>query len=109
VGAKWAYQVTRLFVDLNQYLDPNGDGQLVNRTQLRLGLDRDLSPTTVLTLGLRGINDDAPPGNNTQGQKYASADMKPAGAHGPPMTLLAVRVPLEGARDARSTTRPRTR
>ena len=30
VGAEWAYQVTRLFVDLNQYLDPNGDGQLVN-------------------------------------------------------------------------------
>ena len=76
VGAEWTYQVTRLFVDLNQYLDPNGDGQLVNRTQLRLGLSRDLSPTTMLTLGLRGINDDAPPGDNTyKGQKYASADV----------------------------------
>ena len=50
VGAEWTYQVTRLFADLNQYLDPNGDGQLVNRTQLRLGLARDLSQTTVLTL-----------------------------------------------------------
>jgi hypothetical protein len=76
VGAEWAYQVTRLFVDLNQYLDPNGDGQLVNRTQLRLGLERDLSPKTVLTVGLRGINDDAPPGDSTyRGQKYASADV----------------------------------
>jgi hypothetical protein len=76
VGAEWTYQVTRLFVDLNQYLDPNGDGQLVNRTQLRLGLARDLSQTTVLTFGLRGINDDAPPGDSTyKGQKYASADV----------------------------------
>ena len=76
VGAEWTYQVTRLFVDLNQYLDPNGDGQLVNRTQLRMGLSRDLSQKTVLTLGLRAINDDAPPGDDTyQGQQYASADV----------------------------------
>ena len=57
VGAEWTYQVTRLFADLNQYLDPNSDGRLVNRTQLRLGVARDLSQTTVLTFGLRGIQE----------------------------------------------------
>jgi hypothetical protein len=76
VGAEWTYEVTRLLVDLNQYLDPNADGQLVNRTQLRLGLARDLSQKTVLTCGLRGINDAAPPGNDTyKSQKYAAADV----------------------------------
>ena len=76
VGAEWTYAVTRIFVDLNQYLDPNSDGQLVNRTQLRLGLARDLSQKMVLTAGLRGINDDAPPGDETyQGQQYLSADL----------------------------------
>ena len=76
VGAEWSYQVTRLFADLNQYLDPNSDGQLVNRTQLRMGVARDLSQKTVLTFGLRGINDDAPPGDNTfKSQKYVAADV----------------------------------
>ncbi|MBK6350430.1 MAG: outer membrane beta-barrel protein [Proteobacteria bacterium] len=76
VGAEWTYQVTRLFADLNQYLDPNADGQLVNRTQLRLGVARDLSQKTVLTFGLRGINDDAPPGDSTfVSQKYFAGDV----------------------------------
>lgn len=75
-GAEWTYQVTRLLVDLNQYLDPNSDGQLVNRTQLRLGVSRDLSPKTVLTFGVRGINDAAPPGDDTfRSQKYFAGDI----------------------------------
>jgi hypothetical protein len=76
VGVEWTYQVTRLFADVNQYLDPNSEGQLVNRTQLRMGVARDLSQKTILTFGLRGINDDAPPGDNTfRGQKYVAADV----------------------------------
>lgn len=75
VGAEWTYQVTRIFADLNQYLDPNADGQLVERLQLRLSFERDLSQKTTLRLGVRGVKDEAPDDSTTfESQKYVSAD-----------------------------------
>jgi hypothetical protein len=75
-GVRWAFQVTNIFLDANQYLDPHSNGDIVTRTQLRLEVARQLSQTTTLNLALRGIDDSAPPGNNSyQGQKYAAAEI----------------------------------
>lgn len=76
LGVARQAEVTRIFFDVNYYVDPNESGTLVNRTQARLGFERRLSELLSLRLGVRYFGDDGAPGDDTYvGRSYASADV----------------------------------
>jgi hypothetical protein len=73
-GVRWKFQVTDLFLDANQYLDPNSSGKMVTRTQLRIEVGRELGLKTRLNLDARFIDDSGAPGDDTYvGKQYAAA------------------------------------
>lgn len=75
-GVRWQFEVSSIFLDLNQYVDPNSYGSIVTRIQLRAEYAHKLTPTTTLTLAARGFDDSAPPGDKTYvGQQYATGDV----------------------------------
>jgi hypothetical protein len=76
VGVRWEYEVTNIFFDVNQYLDPNSSGHKVLRDQLRLQVSRRISPVTTVIVGARGIRDDKGRGDNTFVQRdYATGSI----------------------------------
>jgi hypothetical protein len=53
VGTRWSFEVTDVFVDLTATLDPSGSGNLVERDQLRLSVNRKFTPRLSLNAGAR--------------------------------------------------------
>lgn len=56
-GLRWAFEVTDVWFDVTNTLDPNSAGVIVNRGQARLRLLRQLGPVTVMSVGGRVISD----------------------------------------------------
>jgi hypothetical protein len=56
-GVEWAFEVTNLFFDVTHGLDPNSSGRLVERDEIRLRVNRKLSPVTTLQFVVRGVQD----------------------------------------------------
>ena len=54
-GVAWDFQVTRLLIDALRSTSPSSQGAIVNRDELRFGLERDFSPRVTGFLNLRGI------------------------------------------------------
>jgi opacity protein-like surface antigen len=79
-GVRWAFQVTRVFLDLNRYIEPTSTGRVATRDQLRAVLTRRLSETTTAYVGARAIRDSGT-GSKIAGEvsfrdtKYAAANL----------------------------------
>ena len=58
LGGRWASQRNQFFVDLTRSVEPISAGTVVERYQLRLRLDHDISPRVALVLGARGAHDE---------------------------------------------------
>ncbi len=56
-GVRWAFEVTKIFLDWNRYMDPNSSGRMVERDQVRFQLARQFSPMMTGFLKARGIRD----------------------------------------------------
>jgi hypothetical protein len=56
-GVRWAFEVTDIWLDASQYLNPNSSGDLVTRTELSLQVGRSVSPKTRVLLAGRLLQD----------------------------------------------------
>lgn len=56
-GVRWGFQLTDVWLELSQSLDPSSSGSLVSRRQLRAQLRHRLSEVTGFTVGVRYISD----------------------------------------------------
>lgn len=71
-GVQWSFEVTRLFIDFNHYVDPSSFGRVVERDQLRFEVARQFSPKTTVRLAARGIQDGKAGSDDTfEKRKYA--------------------------------------
>lgn len=59
IGADWAFQVTKLFIDATASVEPNSSGRLIEREQFRLRLMRQFGPRSSGFLGARASRDRA--------------------------------------------------
>ena len=75
-GVEWEFEVTRIFVDYNHYVDPSSFGQVVERDQLRFQVDRDLSPVMTIRFAARGILDGGIGNEVFEEREYAAASVK---------------------------------
>jgi hypothetical protein len=57
-GGRWTWPTTSAFVDLTRSVGPTSAGAVVERTQLRLRLDRAVRPRLSIFGGARGIRDE---------------------------------------------------
>lgn len=75
-GFIWAYQVTKIFLDLTHTVDPSVTGYTVSRDQARLQVTRDFSARLRGVLGVNGLKDSAV-GNAVgfDARKYALANV----------------------------------
>jgi hypothetical protein len=55
LGASWQFPVSKLLVDLIRSVEPSSIGRVVDRDELRLRLERRLSPRLTFTSGARAI------------------------------------------------------
>lgn len=76
VGGSWQLRVSRLFIDLTRSVDPNSSGYSVERSQLRLRLDRDFSERLRGSLAARLIDDEGPAGYNERRHGVASIGLE---------------------------------
>jgi opacity protein-like surface antigen len=75
-GVRWSFEVTRVFLDVSRYLDPNASGRMVERDQLRFELRRQVSPLTTIFLNARGIRDSQARNDDIfQKREYAATGM----------------------------------
>ncbi len=75
VGASWNSPRNTLFVDLTRTVEPVSAGTVVERYQLRMRIDHDVSPRVALMLGVRGSHDDDIEDSSTFARrKYAAAE-----------------------------------
>jgi hypothetical protein len=75
-GVRWSFEVTDIFLDANQFADPSSSGELVERTQLRFQVSRQLAPNTTVQLGIRGIAESGVAGRDDfEGSDYVTADL----------------------------------
>jgi hypothetical protein len=58
-GGRWTWPTTSAFADLTRSVGPTSAGAVVERTQLRLRLDRAVRPRLSLFGGARGVRDEA--------------------------------------------------
>jgi hypothetical protein len=76
LGGRWASQRNQFFVDLTRTVEPISAGTVVERYQLRLRLDHDISPRVALVLGARGMHDeDIDDASAYPTRKYASGEV----------------------------------
>lgn len=76
LGGRWASQRNQFFVDLTRTVEPISAGTVVERYQLRLRLDHDISPRVALVLGARGAHDqDIDDASTYPSRKFASGDV----------------------------------
>jgi hypothetical protein len=59
VGGRWTWPTTNLFTDLTRTVGPTSAGAVVERTQLRLRLQRAIRPRFSIMGGVRGNRDEA--------------------------------------------------
>jgi opacity protein-like surface antigen len=75
-GVRWAFEVTDLWLDVSQYLNPNSSGNLVTRNELRLQLWRRISPTVRLSAAGRLMQDSgATDADDFREQTYATGGL----------------------------------
>jgi hypothetical protein len=58
-GGRWTWPTTNLFADLTRTVGPTSAGAIVERTQLRLRLQRAIRPRFSIMAGARGSRDEA--------------------------------------------------
>jgi hypothetical protein len=59
VGGQWTSPRNQLFLDLTRSINASSAGTVVERHQLRLRLEHDVSPTVAVLLGVRAVRDAA--------------------------------------------------
>lgn len=75
IGGRWTNQRGAVFVDLTSTVGPIAAGTVVERHQLRLGIDHDVSPRLALLFGLRIARDEeVDDGGSYPGRDYAAAN-----------------------------------
>jgi hypothetical protein len=75
IGGRWVSQRNALFLDFTRSVGPIAAGTIVERHQLRLRIDHDVSPRVALQLGARGSRDEEIGGGGTYPtRKYATAE-----------------------------------
>jgi hypothetical protein len=75
VGASWSTLRNRLFVDLTRTVEPVSAGTVVERYQLRMQIDHEVSPRVSLLLAARGSRDeDIAEAGAFPTRKYAAAE-----------------------------------
>ncbi len=76
VGGRWMGQRNSLFLDLTRTVGPISAGTIVERHQLRLRIDHDVSPRLALLLGARASRDEEIEGGGTYPtREYATAEL----------------------------------
>ncbi len=58
IGGDWTGQRNRLFLDLLRSIDPVAAGEIVERYQLKLRLEHDVSQRVAWLVGARALRDD---------------------------------------------------
>lgn len=77
VGGRWTTQRNALFLDLTRSVGPVAAGTVVERHQLRLRIDHDISPRLSLGFGLRASRDeDIDDAGVYPTREYAAADAR---------------------------------
>lgn len=74
-GGEWASQRNRLFVDLTRSVGPVSAGTVVERHQLRLRVDHDVSQRFVLRAGVRLSRDEEIKAGSYPTRKYAVGEL----------------------------------
>lgn len=75
LGGSWSSQRNTLFLDLTRSVGPTSAGTVVERDQLRLQINHDVSPTLALVLGARASRDeDIDDAGTFPTRKYAAAE-----------------------------------
>lgn len=75
VGGSWNSPRNTLFLDLTRTVEPISAGTVVERYQLRMQINHEVSPLLTLKAGVRGAHDDAIEETSTFGtRKYAAAE-----------------------------------
>jgi hypothetical protein len=76
VGGRWNSQRNQLFLDLTRSVEPISAGTVVERYQLRMRLDHDISPRVALVFGARGAHDqDIDDDSTYPTRKFASGEV----------------------------------
>lgn len=76
VGGRWTRERNALFLDLTRTVEPISAGTVVERHQLRLRVDHDVSPRLSLLLGMRASRDeDIREAGTYPTREYAAADV----------------------------------
>jgi len=65
VGVRWAFEVTEIWVDVSENLDPNSAGDLVTRDEARVQVARRIGPMTRVYLAGRLILDSSAGGTDS--------------------------------------------
>ena len=76
VGGSWRLRVSRVLLDATRSIEPNSAGYSVERSQLRLRLDRDFSPRVRGSIAGRLLLDEGPAGFNERRYGVASIGME---------------------------------
>lgn len=75
IGGRWTSQRNALFLDLTSSVGPISAGTVVERHQLRLRIDHDVSPRLALVFGLRALRDeDIDDDGSYPTREYATTD-----------------------------------
>jgi len=75
-GLRWTAGLTQLFGDATRSVGPTSSGVIVERDQLRLRLDRAVTPRFSFFTGLRGVRDSAvDSASGFRDRKYATAEI----------------------------------
>jgi hypothetical protein len=75
VGGTWNNQRNKLFLDLTRTVEPISAGTVVERYQLRMQINHEVSPRIALTLGARASHDeDIDTAGTFPTRKYAAAE-----------------------------------
>jgi hypothetical protein len=75
VGGSWNSQRNTLFVDLTRTVEPVSAGTVVERYQLRMRIDHEVSPRVSLMFGARGSHDEGiEEADTVPTRKYAAAE-----------------------------------
>jgi len=74
-GGQWASQRNNLFLDLTRSIGPVSAGTVVERYQLRLRLDHDISPRFAVRAGARLSRDEQTQEGTYPTRKYATGEL----------------------------------
>lgn len=75
IGGRWTSQRNALFLDLTSSVGPISAGTVIERRQLRMRIDHDVSPRLALVFGLRAVRDeDVDDDGSYPTREYAVAD-----------------------------------